>query len=164
MARDMSSFADNDGDDATYADGGLETDRQGNRALEPMHYANDQRPNNHNTIFTQAPPPQIPTQILHPTSNPASFNNVQPTEVPMDPILSNGMQRVRSREASSLEQNHIMPNPEPVTGPNACQNRQTPQEARLEAARLMQQAANLMQEAARMNAEAARLTAYAADS
>ena len=39
----------------------------------------------------------------------------------------------------------------------------TPQETRLEAARLMQTAARLMQEAARLNAEAARLTASVAN-
>ncbi|MCJ1401323.1 hypothetical protein MMC11_004535 [Xylographa trunciseda] len=39
----------------------------------------------------------------------------------------------------------------------------TPQETRLEAARLMQNAARLMQEAARLNAEAARLTASVAN-
>ncbi|MCJ1474631.1 hypothetical protein MMC13_003291 [Lambiella insularis] len=39
----------------------------------------------------------------------------------------------------------------------------TPRDARLEAARLMQNAARLMQEAARLNAEAARLTASAAN-
>ena len=40
----------------------------------------------------------------------------------------------------------------------------TPQETRMEAAKLMQQAARLMQEAAKLNAEAARLTASVANS
>ncbi|MCJ1246999.1 hypothetical protein MMC30_004210 [Trapelia coarctata] len=49
------------------------------------------------------------------------------------------------------------------TGPPPLQPARTPQETRLEAARLMQNAARLMQEAARMNAEAARLTASVAN-
>ncbi|MCJ1395485.1 hypothetical protein MMC18_008371 [Xylographa bjoerkii] len=48
----------------------------------------------------------------------------------------------------------------PATSP---QPLRTPQETRLEAARLMQNAARLMQEAARLNAEAARLTASVAN-
>ena len=44
------------------------------------------------------------------------------------------------------------------------QSAKTPQEIRMEAAKLMQQAARLMQEAAKLNAEAARLTASVANS
>ena len=49
-----------------------------------------------------------------------------------------------------------------VPAPQA--NSRSPQDTRMEAARLMQQAARMMQDAARLNAEAARLTASVANS
>ena len=158
LEREMSRYANEDGDDATYADGGLELDPGDNRALNPMAYVANHQPNGHTQLFTQAPPQPAPNQTV--------FNNMPPNEIPMDPTLPNGVRRLSPREAPIPEQPPIVPNPHIIPEPNANQNQHThtPQETRLEAAKLMQQAARLMQEAARLNSEAARLTASVANS
>ncbi|MCJ1286590.1 hypothetical protein MMC26_005936 [Xylographa opegraphella] len=76
------------------------------------------------------------------------------------PLISNGGQAPQQAGAHlqwaplGARIRTLVANPQPP---------RTPQEIRLEAARLMQNAARLMQEAARMNAEAARLTASVAN-
>lgn len=87
-------------------------------------------------------------------------------EVAIDPNLRHGAQRVGPGTAQTqpsergLQSMDAQPEHIPVPPPE--QPSRTPQETRVEAARLMQQAARLMQEAAKLNFEAARLTASAA--
>lgn len=79
-------------------------------------------------------------------------------ETSIDPNLRNGAQRPNP-DISQMQRSHS-------SNVHHDQHEQpgTPQDARAEAARLMQQAARLMQEAAKLNFEAARLTASVANS
>ena len=161
LEQDLSQFANEDGDDAAYADGGLELDHTAERGLDPVTYVGNHQPNGHTALFTQAHPPQ--------PSNPPDFSSIQAGDIPMDPTLPNVIRRLSPREAPALpppvpEQAAMIQNAQPIPEPSPSQINQTPQETRLEAAKLMQQAARLMQEAARLNSEAARLTASVANS
>jgi len=160
LEQDVSHFTNDDGDDAAYADGGLELDQGDERALDPINYVANHQRNGHDTLFTQ-PHPQQP-------SNPPAFASMQQNDIPMDPTLPNVIRRLSPREAPApapvTEQPAIVQNPQTITEPSPNQSQQTPQETRLEAAKLMQQAARLMHEAARLNSEAARLTASVANS
>ena len=157
--REIPDFANEDGDDATYADGGLELDPGNDRTLNPMNYTANHQPNGHGALFTRAPPQQAanPTAPIL-----AEFNNIEQNDIPMDPTMPSAIQQLTSREAPVPEPPAIVQVSQTVAELNVAHNQQTPQETRLEAAKLMQQAARLMQEAARLNAEAARLTASVA--
>ena len=161
LAHEIQSFANEDVDDAAYTNGGLELERGNERALDPLKYVGNHQPNDRNDIVTQPHPQQGPS--------PANFSRISDGDIPMDPTLPNAIHRPSPREMPITEPPAIARNPSSVTPtimePNAHQpSQQTPPEARLEAARLMQQAAVLMQEAARLNSEAARLTALVANS
>ncbi|MCJ1432036.1 hypothetical protein MMC27_001392 [Xylographa pallens] len=86
-----------------------------------------------------------PSAILQSHSQPSDPNGVQAQQQ-----VGNNLQRM----PIGARVRALVANPQPS---------RTPQETRLEAARLMQNAARLMQEAARLNAEAARLTASVAN-
>ena len=80
----------------------------------------------------------------------------------IDPGLRDDVSQLNLPEGEPLNENssHV----DPSLNDESDAWTRTAQEARMEAARLMQKAADLMQEAARMNSEAARLTASVAGS
>ncbi|MCJ1383889.1 hypothetical protein MMC17_007003 [Xylographa soralifera] len=119
-------------------------------------------------VTTSVVDPRLPrSPISRIDQNAASHQILSTTQEPSlilqshsQPLLPNGIQA--QPQASTNPQRMpmgarvraLVTNPQPP---------RTPQETRLEAARLMQNAARLMQEAARLNAEAARLTASVAN-
>lgn len=88
-------------------------------------------------------------------------------EVAIDPNLRQGTQRIglgtAQTQPSDRGPQSTDAQPDHVLAPLPEQPSRTPQDPRVEAARLMQHAARLMQEAAKLNFEAARLTASAAN-
>ncbi|CAF9934229.1 hypothetical protein IMSHALPRED_009636 [Imshaugia aleurites] len=149
------SNGNDDHDDGAYADGGLDYEPNDAGHSELMGYTNGNPPNNTTAGFSLGHPQQLPTHIYSPSRQ---------NGLSLDPTLASRIERLNSGETPVAIQPAVAPQQTPNPH-NATQNSQitkTPQDARLEAARLMQQAARLMQEAARLNSEAARLTASAA--
>ena len=118
---------------------------------------------------------QLSSHILNATGRHTQHVNA------LNPILENGNHNTYTngqQESVQTQQPVRVPAPAPSIGSTSRpvfagqslptgtgqQPSKTPQEARMEAAKLMQQAARLMQEAAKLNAEAARLTASVANS
>jgi len=174
LQQDMSHFTNEDGDDVTYADGGLDVGTGNERAMDDqMGFVGTHRSDGRGQQFTSAS--QSMSNPIHPqlVANPNGFVDLQPSGngIRADPIVANGLQE---RSAPAPERFAMVQNPQataqpgtaqkpqPIAQVDVTQNRNTPTETRLEAAKLMQQAARLMQEAARLNAEAARLTASVA--
>jgi len=169
------TLANEAGGDETYMDNGLEAGAGNERALEhQVDFVGTHRPDGHDQLFTSTYPLPMPnTTLPQQAANPDGFVNLHPSSsaIRVDPINANGLQR---RNAPVPERSAIVQNPQIIAQPSTTQNpqtnaqleltqnQQTPTEARLEAAKLMQQAARLMQEAARLNAEAAKLTASVA--
>lgn len=151
------SNGNDDHDDGAYADGGLDYEAEDGGQSDLMDYANDNPSNNNTTSYSLGHPQQLPNNLFAPSRQ---------TGLPIDPTLASRIERLNSGEAPVPVQPAVaVAPPQPPNQPAVTHNPQTtksPQEARLEAARLMQQAARLMQEAARLNSEAARLTASAA--
>lgn len=153
MQQGLSHFASQDNDNGTYADGGLEIESGNDTAPGPMDYTNDQQPNDQ----------------LHLPQRPSSGGFSQPYQIgngiPVDPNLASRIQRLNSSEGpvpvqpAIAQERSVSERRGPSQNPESIR---TPQETRLEAARLMQRAAELMREAARLNSEAARLTMSAA--
>ena len=158
-AEGLSNYANGHHDDGTYADGGLDFDSGDERASDPIDYSNGHHPNGQNPAFIPGQPQPVP-----------SITSSQPQQigVAIDPDLANRLQRPNYGEPPVTIQPVAARNTASTSQPNraqsgkSTQSARTPQESRLEAARLMQQAARLMQEAARLNSEAARLTASVA--
>lgn len=149
------SNGNEDQDDGTYADGGLDYEPADGGHPDLMDYRNDDASNNNASGFSHGHPQQLPNNMFTPSRQ---------NGISLDPTLASRLERLNSGEAPVPIQPAVAPQPTPnqlTAAPNAPTTK-TPQEARLEAARLMQQAARLMQEAARLNSEAARLTASAA--
>ena len=177
MQQEFQQFADETHDDTNYGDTGLELDSGNDRAPDPVDYMNGHQTNGSSASYPghgQAPPASN-------TAFPQSYQNQNGI---VDPSLASRLQRLNSTEAPvpmqpAIPSNQQLHTQAPIT-PNQQLHAQaeqmpaqsaatqgqatpkTPQEAILEAARLMQQAARLMQEAARLNSEAARLTASVA--
>ena len=145
-----------DGDDATYADGGLELDHGNDVPFGPLSSTSERHLNG---VAISDPHTQASQN-----SSPVPAMSLQPDEVIMDPLLHNSIQASSIREEVVPEQDPNEQFDQTATAPIAAQDEPSPQEARLKAAQLMQQAAGLMQEAAKLNAEAARLTASVANS
>ncbi|KAL6716153.1 hypothetical protein ACLMJK_005719 [Lecanora helva] len=158
VSQELPSFAHDDSNDAAYADGGLELDHETDRTMDANQYIGSHQQNDHRPMVTQ---PQQGPSATH-------YSNVQSSEIPMDPTLPTAPPRISPRQMPVTEQPTIVQNHSIMTPmmpePNVNLHQPSPQETRLEAARLMQQAAGLMQEAARLNSEAARLTASVANS
>lgn len=156
------SNGNDDHDDGTYADGGLDYETAEGGHSDLMDYANDNSSNNNASAFSLGHPQQLPNNMFAPSRQ---------NGIPIDPKLASRIERLNSGEVPVPVQPAVAPQQTPTqlsatanhlpTNQNG-QTSKTPQEARLEAAKLMQQAARLMQEAARLNSEAARLTASAA--
>ena len=178
MQQELQHFADQSQDDTTYGDTALDIDSPSERAPPQMNYLNNHQTSGQSTSYSGHDHPQ-------PTSNSGYTQPYQPrTGHTVDPNIAPRIQRLNSSEGPVPMQPTNTPNqqlhPQPPITPNqqlhahteqvsgqpsAAQNQpanKTPQETRLEAAKLMQQAARLMQEAARLNSEAARLTASVA--
>ena len=177
MQQDFRHFADETQDDTTYGDTGLDLDSGNDRAPNPANYINSRATNGQSTSYSG--------QAQAQSASSAAYNQAYQTPNGIvDPSLASRLQRLNSSEAPlpmqpTMTSNQQLHPQAPVT-PNqqlhmqadqmakqssATQNQsvlKTPQEARLEAARLMQQAAILMQEAAKLNLEAASLTASVA--
>ena len=154
------SNGNEDHDDGTYADGGLDYEPDDRGQTDLMNYTNENTVNSNTSGFSLGHPQQLPNNMFAPRR--------QNGPLPLDPTLASRIDRLNSGEAPVPVQPAVappqvtQPTPAQVTVTQNPQITKTPQEARLEAARLMQQAARLMQEAARLNSEAARLTASAA--
>ena len=109
-----------------------------------------------NSTFSN-PPADRPTTVTAQNVDPsllsgnlttaASGQQIQQAQVIAQPSISGAHTTMISGQASNV---------------HAGQQNKPPQDARMEAAKLMGQAARLMHEAARLNSEAARLTASAA--
>ena len=112
--------------------------------------------------------PRIPRSSIARTEQNTASHHIIPTTREPSLILHSHSQLLDPNGVQAQQQVGNNPQRMPigarvralVTNP---QPSRTPQETRLEAARLMQNAARLMQEAARLNAEAARLTASVAN-
>lgn len=149
------SNASEDHDNGAYADGGLDYEPEDGGHSDLMDYTNGNPSSNATPGFSLGHPQQLATHV---------FNPNRQNGLPLDPTLASRIERLNSGETPVAVQPPVAPQQTPNQH-MASQNSQTPktpQEARLEAARLMQQAARLMQEAARLNSEAARLTASVA--
>ena len=146
------SNGNEDQDDGAYADGGLDYEPEDTGHSDLMEFANNPAPS-----FTLGHPPQLANHVFTPSRQ---------HRLPIDPILASRIERLNSGETPVTVQPAVTSH-QTTNQHTATQNSQTPtktpQDARLEAARLMQQAARLMQEAARLNSEAARLTASVAN-
>lgn len=151
------SNGNEDHDDGTYADGGLDYGPENGGHSDLMDYANTHHSNNNTSSFSLGHPQQMPSNMFTPS---------RPNGLSLDPTLATRIERLNSGEAPVPVQPAVAPQPttNQRTATQNPQTKKTPREAGLEAARLMQQAARLMQEAARLNLEAARLTAAAAGS
>ncbi|KAK4694133.1 hypothetical protein P7C71_g3399, partial [Lecanoromycetidae sp. Uapishka_2] len=156
LQHELSNFAGQDNEDGAYADGGLELDSGNDTAPGPENFTNGQQPHGHqpNDQLQRAPPSggfSQPYQLVN--------------GIPVDPNLASRIQRLNSGDGPVVMQPAIThersqherqpQNQGPVQNSATIRS---PQETRIEAARLMQRAADLMQEAARLNSEAARLT------
>jgi len=126
-------------------------------------------PATHEIIPRNHPPPILTDPHLPGEPRPHS-TGPNSHRIPSQPLINNPSQ-LSSQLPSQLSTTSPSQPPSTTTStlpthrptaPPPQQPARTPQETRLEAARLMQNAARLMQEAARMNAEAARLTASVA--
>lgn len=149
------SNGNDDHDDAAYADGGLDYENAEGGHSDLMDYANDNSSNN-TSSFSLGHPQQLSNNMFAPSRQ---------NGIPLDPTLTSRIERLNSGEVPVPVQPAVAPQHTPNQQLTTTQNSQTsktPQEARLEAAQLMQQAARLMREAARLNSEAARLTASVA--
>lgn len=144
-----------DHDDGAYADGGLDYEPEDGGHSDLMDYGNGNSSNNTTAGFSLGHPQQLPNNMFTPS---------QQNGLPLDPTLASRIERLNSGEAPVPVQPAVAPQqiPNQLTANQNSQTTKTPQEARLEAAKLMQQAARHMQEAARLNSEAARLFASAA--
>lgn len=144
-----------DHDDGAYADGGLDYEPEDGGHSDLMDYANDNPSNNNTSSFSLGHPQQLPNNLFAPSRQ---------NGLPLDPTLASRIERLNSGEAPVPVQPAIAPQqtPNQLTAPPNTQTTKAPHEARLEAAKLMQQAARHMQEAARLNSEAARLIASTA--
>ena len=180
-----------DHDDAAYADGGLDYEAGNGAHSDLMNYANGNPANNTTPGFSLGHPQQLPNHVFPPSrqnglsldptlaSRIERLNSgetpvaVQPAVAPQrTPSQHTAAQNTQTPSHHTAAQNSQNPShhtaaqnsqtPSQHTAAPNSQTPKTPQDARLEAARLMQQAARLMQEAARLNSEAARLTASAA--
>ena len=156
------SNGNDDHDDGAYADGGLDYETAEGGHSDLMDYANDNPPTNNTSGFSLGHPQPLTTSMFAPSRQ---------NGLAIDPTLTSRIERLNSGEAPVPVQPAVAPqqtptqHPAPASQLTANQNGQTsktPQEAHLEAAKLMQQAARHMQEAARLNSEAARLVASAA--
>ena len=154
--------------------------RHNSLALDPTLASRIERLNSGEAPVPVQPavaPPQAPQQTTQQTSQPTAVQKIsQPAAIqkPSQPTAiqqtsqSTAMQQTSQPTAMQQTSQPIamQQSSQPTAIQlNITQNSQTtktPREARLEAAKLMQQAARLMQEAARLNSEAARLTATAA--
>ncbi len=144
-----------DHDDGAYADGGLDYEPEDGGHSDLMDYGNDDPSNNNTSGFSLGHPQQLPNNLFAPSRQ---------NGLPLDPTLASRIERLNSGEAPVPVQPAIAPQqtPNQLTAPQDTQTTKAPHEARLEAAKLMQQAARHMQEAARLNSEAARLIASTA--
>lgn len=149
------SNGNDDHDDGTYADGGLDYEHTDGGHPDLMDYANDDPSNNNASGFSLGHPQHLPNNMFTPSRQ---------NGISLDPTLASRIERLNSGETPVPIQPAVAPQstPNQLTATQNSQTTKTPQEARLEAAKLMQQAARLMQEAARLNSEAARLTASVA--
>ena len=149
------SNGNDDHDDGAYADGGLDYEPEEGGHSDLMDYANNSTSNNNTSSFSLGHPQQLPNNMFVPGRQ---------NGLSLDPTLASRIERLNSGEVPVPVQPAVAPQqtPNQLTAAQNPQSSKTPQEARLEAAKLMQQAARLMQEAARLNSEAARLTASAA--
>jgi hypothetical protein len=175
LQHDITQFANGDGEDETYADGGLEVGGNHRAIEDQMDFVGIRQPDGRDQNFNSARSQPMPDSI-HPQHAivPNGFVNLQPTSsgIRADPIPAQGLQ---GRIAPVPERSATAQNPQAISQPGTAQtsqsiiqldgprNQGTPTDTRLEAAKLMQQAARLMHEAARLNAEAARLTASVAN-
>lgn len=146
---------DDHDDGGAYADGGLDYEPDDAEHTDLMDYANGNPSNNTTSAYSLGHPQQLPNH---------AFNPSRQNGLPLDPTLATRIERLNPGETAVTVQPAVAP--QQTSNPHvSSQNPQpskTPQEARLEAARVMQQAARLMQEAARLNSEAARLNLEAA--
>lgn len=160
LHQSISKFTHENGGDGAHAGGGLELDNGEDSTLcDTNPVRGNQRLDGHSPVLPQAANLQA--------TNASQLAHLQPGRTSVDRGLATQLQQFNSQGGPTSEPSPLVPNPRPVGQPVPAQTQQgpqTPQQARLEAARLMQQAAGLMQEAARLNAEAARLTASVANS
>lgn len=149
------SNGNEDHDDGAYADGGLDYDPEDGGHSDLIHYGNDNPSTNSTSGFSLGHPQQLSNNM---------FTASRQNGLPLERTLASRIERLNSGEAPVPVQPAVAPQQTPaqLTATQGSQTTKSPKEARLEAAKLMQQAARLMQEAARLNSEAARLTASAA--
>ncbi|KAL2037067.1 hypothetical protein N7G274_010194 [Stereocaulon virgatum] len=178
MQQDLQRFPDETQDDTTYGETTMEIGSPNERAPAPMNYINGHQTNGQSSGYPGHDHPQSASSTAYTQPYPPRSG------VPVDSDIPPRIQRLNSNEGpvpmqsaitptQQLHQQHsITPNQQLHTysdqlpgQPSSAQNQsgnKTPQETRLEAAKLMQQAARLMHEAARLNSEAARLNASVA--
>ena len=177
MQQDLQRFADETQDDTTYGETTMEIGSSNERAPAPMNYINGHQTNGQNPGYPGHDHPQSASSTAYTQPYPPRSG------VPVDPDIPPRIQRLNSNEGPVPMQSAITPTqqlhqqppitpnqqlhtydqlPGQPTGAQSQSGNKTPQETRLEAAKLMQQAARLMQEAARLNSEAARLNASVA--
>ena len=123
--------------------------------------------------YAPALPPNPPSSNNAPVDPQIENNGPVPPPRPQLSVSGDSLASNRSLDGSSMSTSAVLSRPgsEPRPSHQALNvqltrptlNQSTPQNPKLEAARLMQQAARLMQEAARLNLEAAKLTASAVD-
>lgn len=149
------SNGNEDHDDGAYADGGLDYEPEDGGQSDLMDYSNGNPSNNTTPGFSLGHPQQLPNNIFTPSRQ---------SGLPLDPTLASRIERLNSGETPVAVQPAVMTQQtsNQHTATQNPLNPRTPQEARQEAARLMQQASRHLQEAARLNSEAARLTASVA--